>query len=416
MSEKKAYTQALKTGKYDRNTGLSGKYDNVRRCWEDRVTAHYLAPPLRRLVAERKRRNRGLRILDMGCGSGDGLELITGISDGEAGLSKNRASALGNGMLEAYLGLDINPDLLKQAEEVHAPDPRVGFVRGDLSNGLDSGLLAEHQAFDLYFSSYGTYSHLTGEMAARLMADAAEHAAPGALLVADWLGRYSYEWQDLWQKPGRDEYFMDYRISYIYPEEERHREDIASFPLRLVARQEVEEAAKQAAKLSRAEFKPVAVFDRSLLVGRHMDTAEYNPNAPALRTAVNSLFEKSVRTDLSRLLVKPVPKPGFESQNRFFDRLFNCGNRLVEYVASLLENHDRGKDLPEVPEDPSGPLRTAMSAMRSLVRGAGWITWCDPRAEIIEPQLGYCLRNLEMELQPGAGLGHGLVAVFEIRK
>ena len=34
----------------------------------------------------------------------------------------------------------------------------------------------------------------------------------------------------------------------------------------------------------------------------------------------------------------------------------------------------------------------------------------------IEPMLGYCLRKLEMELQPGSGMGHGLVGVFEIRK
>jgi len=31
MSEKKAYTQAHGTGKYDKTTGLIGKYDNVRR-------------------------------------------------------------------------------------------------------------------------------------------------------------------------------------------------------------------------------------------------------------------------------------------------------------------------------------------------------------------------------------------------
>ncbi|MBW2202465.1 MAG: hypothetical protein JRF71_16865 [Deltaproteobacteria bacterium] len=38
MSEKKAYTQAFQTGKYDKATGLLGKYDNVRRFWEDQVT------------------------------------------------------------------------------------------------------------------------------------------------------------------------------------------------------------------------------------------------------------------------------------------------------------------------------------------------------------------------------------------
>ena len=39
-----------------------------------------------------------------------------------------------------------------------------------------------------------------------------------------------------------------------------------------------------------------------------------------------------------------------------------------------------------------------------------------PRASLVEPQLGYCLRELEMGLQKGLGCGHGLVAIFEIIK
>jgi hypothetical protein len=35
---------------------------------------------------------------------------------------------------------------------------------------------------------------------------------------------------------------------------------------------------------------------------------------------------------------------------------------------------------------------------------------------VIESVLGFALRKLEMELQPGAGMGHGLVGIFEIRK
>ena len=32
---------------------------------------------------------------------------------------------------------------------------------------------------------------------------------------------------------------MDYRISYIYPEEERDEVEVASFPLKLVSRDEI---------------------------------------------------------------------------------------------------------------------------------------------------------------------------------
>ena len=38
------------------------------------------------------------------------------------------------------------------------------------------------------------------------------------------------------------------------------------------------------------------------------------------------------------------------------------------------------------------------------------------RGRLVEPQLGYCLREIEMGRQKGLGCGHGLVAIFEIIK
>jgi hypothetical protein len=54
--------------------------------------------------------------------------------------------------------------------------------------------------------------------------------------------------------------------------------------------------------------------------------------------------------------------------------------------------------------------------MRKIVEGVGWLTYGDIRANVIEPQLGYMLRKLEMDLQPGIGVGHSLVGIFEILK
>jgi hypothetical protein len=61
-------------------------------------------------------------------------------------------------------------------------------------------------------------------------------------------------------------------------------------------------------------------------------------------------------------------------------------------------------------------LKEAMHAMRRLIEGVGWLQWGDVRANVIEPHLGYSLRKLEMDLQKGTGMGHGLVGIFEIRK
>jgi len=54
--------------------------------------------------------------------------------------------------------------------------------------------------------------------------------------------------------------------------------------------------------------------------------------------------------------------------------------------------------------------------MKKVARASAGMRIGNPRASLLEPQLGYCLRELEMELQKGIGCGHGLVAIFEVVK
>ena len=111
--------------------------------------------------------------------------------------------------------------------------------------------------FDLYFAGYGTLSHFHDVQSSEIIADICRHAPDGAIFVGDWLGRYSYEWQDLWHHPVDREYFMDYRISYIYPEEERDKVEVASFPLRLMTRDEIMAVIREAEARSGATLNPV---------------------------------------------------------------------------------------------------------------------------------------------------------------
>jgi hypothetical protein len=57
-----------------------------------------------------------------------------------------------------------------------------------------------------------------------------------------------------------------------------------------------------------------------------------------------------------------------------------------------------------------------MQRMREVVAGVGWLQTGLPRENIIEPQLGYALRDLVMETQQGLGCSHGLVGILEIDK
>ena len=101
MSEKKAYTQAFHTGKYDKAMGLLGKYDNVRRFWEDQVTAIFLRPALNDLVESKSKRLERVRVLDLGCGSGDGSDLIMGVTTKDPGIYEYITEAITEEMIRS---------------------------------------------------------------------------------------------------------------------------------------------------------------------------------------------------------------------------------------------------------------------------------------------------------------------------
>jgi len=419
MAEEKAYTQAATTGKYDKASGLLGKYDNVRRFWEDQLTGLFLRPALNDMVARKTGGLQRVRILDLGCGNGDGYDLIMGVNTKDPGIYEYITAAITPERLQTYIGVDINEELLCQAEACFGGNAKVRFQREDLSEGLPDGV-RQHAPFDLYFSSYGTWSHFHDDQAIQLVADIAKHAQDRSLFVGDWLGRYSYEWQDLWDAPLDEEYFMDYRISYIYPEEERDRVDVASFPLRLMCKDEIQNIIDKAEKEAGCKIVPIKYFDRSMLVGRHLETGDYNANSPKLRYAINSLFEGYIRTDLESLIVDYVPRPGYDFLNNFFESFFMASNTLVKFTIELLAGYDVEKGIigaiPDIPSFYPGPLKEAMHSMRRVIEGVGWLPWGDVRANVIETHLGYSLRKLEMDLQPGIGVGHSLCGIFEIRK
>ena len=57
-----------------------------------------------------------------------------------------------------------------------------------------------------------------------------------------------------------------------------------------------------------------------------------------------------------------------------------------------------------------------MDRMEQVVAGVGWLQDGLPRENIIEPQLGYALRHLMMDLQDGIGAGHFMVGILEVDK
>lgn len=408
MAEIDAYDEALKSGQYQKPSGLLGKYDNVRRFWEDEELGLYLRPYLERLVVRKKERSERLRVLDLGCGNGDGFEFITGITHSKSLISEHTTKVIEPGMLGFYQGIDINEGLLKQAQATYGKNQNMSFIHSDF-NDFD---LDTEEPYDLYLANYGTLSHNTDEQTVELLSNIARHGKDGAIIIVDWLGRFSYEWQTLWTRDFEHNQWMDYAISYIYSGSGKGEPQLTYFPLRIMGRQEALHIYHQTRRGAGGSIALRMLADRSSFVGRHADTAQYNPHCQPLRRAVNSLFEPNQCTNLDELLVFYVPRDGFAEINAYHQKLADCWNYLITYTRVLLEGSKPPQALPKMP--PS--LRRALSAMRNVVRAATKVKVGNARASLVEPQLGYCLRELEMGLQKGLGCGHGLVAIFEIAK
>ena len=408
MAEIDAYNEALSSGQYQKPGGLLGKYDNVRRFWEDEELGIYLRPYLQRLVARKKEHNEGLRILDIGCGSGDGFELITSIHDNKSLISEHNARVIEPNMLESYRGIDINEGLLKQANTIYGSRQNMTFIQSDF-NDYD---FSSEEHCDLYLANYGTLSHNTDEQTVELLSSIARQSKNGDLIMIDWLGRYSYEWQTLWTKDFQNNQWMEYVISYLDSGGEEKEQQLTPFRLRIMGRQEILRIYGQAKRRVGGIIKLRKLADRSSFVGRHMGTAQYNPHCQPLRRLVNSLFEANVCTDLDEVLLHYVPRDGFAEVNAYHHKLADSWNYLVTCTKALLDGSKWPEALAEMPL----PLRRSLSVMKGTARTAGKTGIGNPRASLVEPQLGYCLREIEMGIQQGLGCGHGLVAIFEIVK
>lgn len=413
-TEISAYAQAVNSGQYARVTGLGGKYDNVRVHWEDEALRLRLRPHLQQLVDRRLAQGRGFRLADFGCGSGDGFESLMSMTRSDARWQDHDVKVIPPRHLNRYMGLELNPALLEQARVRYSDEPAARFVQADLREGLPWG--ENEPPFDIYFASFGTFSHLSEADTVSLVAEIAQHAADGSLIMVDWLGRYACEWTDLWSADVSREQWMDYRISYIYSEEERAHRDIDSFPLRLLSPDEARRVFECAGAEAGITLKQKELFDRSLFVGRHMETGDYNRHARPLRSAVNRLHESLCRTDLESLLFDLHVPDGFAEPRTRLESVHTAWNALVRFTIESLEQLDASAALPEIPGSLPEHVRGAMARVRQAVEAMPGIQADDPRAEWLEPRLGLALRDVELAGGPAAGCGHGLVAVYEIHK
>lgn len=405
------YGKFVSSGYYQKNLGgLRGKYDNIRKYWEDEITRFALRPYLLDTIHACLMRLERLRVVDLGCGSGQGYELLTTIKKEEVGIDAHDHDLLGPDMFGSYLGLDISDDMVKQANEMYADEEKIHFKQADLNEGL--GPVKDHPSFDLYYSSYGSLSHLNDEKLENLLVEIAHHARDGSLIVGDWLGKYSYEWPCYWGlKP--DESYQSYTMSWI--KDDALHEEVESFPIRYWSREELDAVIKRASKRSGGKIEPLGFLDRSVFVGRHMDTRQYNPQAQPIRNFANMLHEDNLRTNFEHLIINYAPVEGFNKQNRYFEKLQVAWNNIVHFLMERI-NPNADKNLLKRYSSVDKKVFNIIKTLDRIIESVQWIQFGDPRANVIEPQLGYALRSLELAFQNGQGYSHGLLGVLKVHK
>ncbi len=413
-SGSRTYAETVARGFYGTyRGGTFGKYDNVRTYWENPLTRLTLRPFVRRIVEARSAQGAGLRIVDLGCGAGEGYQLLTHIA--RQGLTGDvpLRYVLTPERISVYMGLDLSEAMVEKGRDNYRQVKGVTFDPADLREGL--GRAASEKPFDIYFSSYAALSHLDTDGLRRLLVQIAGHSGPGSLAVLDLVGRHSPEWPAYWTATSDDEKVRPYSMSYLYDESERRSGTVERFLLRFWTGPEVRELCQQVATESGVRVEVAALLDRSMFVGRHVDTQEYGTSLPPLRSIVNRLFELDVRTDLEQLLVHYQPVPGVDNElNEFLATHASAWNTLVEFTLDRLRGVRVDLVGMEGWSDFPPPLQIGLLSMDRVVDSVAWITVGDVRANIIEPQLGYCLRGLERGMQRGMGCGHGLLAVLRL--
>jgi len=408
MLKTEFYETAVKHGFYGLEAGgLFGKKDNVRKYWEDVSIKLSVREVVRRLQARKER----IRIVDLGCGSGEGFELLTHIPVPQEVRDLNRNFVISAADIEAYVGLDISPSMLEQGRRNYASAPNVRFQQADLSEGFP---LASEPPFDLYFSSYSSLSHLTASDLASLTCQIMAHARGTAYMVYDLLGRYSPEWPQFWGRPCAE--MLPYNMAYLLPPEERIPERIETFHVARWSADELEQMIRRAADETGRQAVIKDLRDRSILVGRHMDTGLFNGQPRSIRRAVNCLFDRDYRGDCAHLgvVIDFLDSCGGdcpEACDRI--RAHQCDWMAVVGLYAALAG-SKGQAVKRLIESARPELAEEMKMLAWVYRNASRFPVADFWASVMGPQVACVLRNLEYALSRGLGCGHGLFCVVEV--
>ncbi len=385
---------------------LRGKKDNVRKYWEDIAIKLTVRNPVYKLLAKKV----GIRVVDLGCGSGEGFELLTHIPVSQPLSPGKKCFVLSSGQISSYIGIDISGSMVSQGRKNYENQNNVRFEQADLNKGFP---LMDEMPFDFYFSSYSSLSHLAPDKLQVLVEEIFDHAVPGAFIVFDLFGKYSLEWPKYWNE---NRTMLPYNMAYLMPPELRKKEPIQWYDACYWTPQLLFQMLDAAAKKTDTRFQIVGCIDRSIFVGRHMETGLFGAPCLDYRNQVNRLFDHDRREDIEHLLIDLAWAHELEKiQPRVWARLYDYKekwNCIIRLVGALFHGND--SMVSELIETTSPDISNELKFLTWLYRNAHRFPVEDFWASIMGPQIAVILRNIEMSRGQALGCGHGLLCVVEI--
>lgn len=292
-----------------------------------------------------------LRVIDLGCGTGDGLSLLT-----ESHLTAHPVVA---DLHLDYVGVDLDPNMIDAAREIHFTKTDCQFRVGDMRDCLPE------EPVDLVMSCGVPYSHLTHdeieEVVTNIFGHIRRHRTRTAVVI-DVLGRYSIEWPAMWEQTR-----WPYAMTFFKNSAPPIRDEMTHF-----GHQELSMLITSAASAAGVRIDDAVFTDRSVAVGRHTSTGEFNSTIPPYRDLVNSLLRGDNTVDIQDLKLPDMHSDSApHAVNVFFDHYTRRWNDRVAAHA------------------------TAHSTQNTRA-------------------LGLALAALETEQRPGLGIGHSLSATVTI--
>ncbi|WP_344159146.1 class I SAM-dependent methyltransferase [Nocardiopsis rhodophaea] len=251
-----------------------------------------------------------IRMIDMGCGTGDGLALLSNTSDGEIELR-----SLYNIF---YHGLDSDPSMINAARALNTNVRASTFSVGDMR---DCGR-ADFDDYDLYLSFGVPWSHLTPREAQDLLANLFIKTRRSSLrtaLVVDVLGRYSIEWVKQWPYAQ-----WDYSMSFM-----NSAEDVVHAPMSFYSRDTLSDLIDGASQQSGTKPARVDFHDRSIMTGRHTSTGTFNNTLPPYRNYINQLLSGRTDVDLDNLYFTPPQEDCPPEVQTFFASFASSWNERI---------------------------------------------------------------------------------------